>query len=109
MGKTHIGHGTGIFEDDVEIDGKHILLAGEALPRLDQILIQRFDPIDDTGVIPREILHGFRRVRQDLYRIISGIVNAVFGERDNLSLGLKMKTSAPYRGIIISVGIASHG
>ncbi len=109
MGKTHIGHGTGIFEDYVEIDGKHILLSGEALPRLDQILIQRFDPIDDTGVIPREILHSFRWVSQNLYRIITGIVYAVFRERDDLSFGLKMKASAPYRGIIISVGIASRG
>jgi len=108
MGKTHIGHGTGIFEDDVEIDGKHILLAGEALPRLDQILIQRFDPIDDTGVIPRKILHGFRRVSQDLNRIISGIVYAIFGKRDDLSLGLKMKAFTPYRGTIISIGTASR-
>ena len=104
VGETHIGHGAGVLEDDVEIHGEHHLLAGEALPGLDQILVQHLDPIDDAGVVPGEIHHGLRRIRQDLYGVIGGIMNAVFGERDDLSLGLKMQASAPHRTAVIILG-----
>ena len=57
MGKTYIRHGSGVFEDDVEIDWIHDTLAVFTHARFDQVLIKRLDPVDNTCAIPRKTLH----------------------------------------------------
>ena len=58
MGKAYIGHGTGVLEDDVEIDGIHDPLAVFAHARLDQVLVKRLDPVDNTCAIPGKAFHS---------------------------------------------------
>ena len=88
--KSHIGHRTGIGENNVEVGDEHFFVAPQTLARIDDALIQHLHPVDDSLPVTRESFHGVDRLLQHIHRVIGGIVDPILGNRNHFTFELKV-------------------